>query len=94
MKNESFVVNNTLKFSSTWKVDGVLTTPSTYSLVVEEPDGTDQTPSVSVDDVGELSATFAPDQAGYHHYRWTGTGSAAGVQEGTFYVVSSPIIDD
>ena len=93
-KSESFIVNNTLKFTSTWKVAGVLTTPATYELKVEEPDGTDQTPSVSVDSTGVLSATFAPDQTGYHHYRWTGTGSAAGVKEGRFYVASSPITDD
>ena len=90
-KNQSFVVGATIKFSAEFRVDGSLTTPSTIALLVEEPDGTDQTPSNSASATGKYSGTFQPTQVGYHHWRWTSTGTAAGVKEGTIYVNSSAI---
>ena len=90
-KNESWVIGATLKFTSEWKVDGTLTTPSTYTLTVQDPSGNDATPSVSVDSTGNLSASYTVDEVGYWHYKWVGTGSAAGVKEGTFYVHSSAL---
>jgi len=90
-KNTSFLVGNTIKLRVELRVDNVLTNPTAIALTIEEPDGTDQTPAVTADSTGKKSATFAPDQTGYHNWRWNATGTAAGRVEGRFYVHSSPI---
>lgn len=90
-KNESFVIGQTVKFRSEWRVDGTLTTPSTYVITVQDPSGNDATPTVSVDSTGKLSASYAIDEEGYWKYKWVGTGSAAGVKEGTFYCHGSAL---
>jgi len=90
-RNNSFVVNNTVKLRVESRVADALTDPTGITLTIEEPDGTDQTPSVTNDSTGKHSATFAPDQTGKHYWRWALTGTAAGIQEGEFYVHSSPI---
>lgn len=90
-KNQSWVIGATLKFTSEWRVDGTLTTPSTYSLTIQDPSGNDATPSVSEASTGILTASYAVDEAGTWHFKWVGTGSAAGVKEGSFYVHSSAL---
>ncbi len=90
-KAPSFIVGSTIRLRAEFRVSDVLTNPTAETLTIEEPDGTDQTPSITDDSTGKRSATFAPDQVGYHHWRWDSTGTAAGRQEGTFYVNSSPI---
>lgn len=90
-RNPSFVVGDTVKLRAEFRVSDVLTNPTVTTLTIEEPDGTDQTPAVSADSTGKKSATFTPDQTGTHYWRWDGTGSAPGRQEGEFYVYSSPI---
>jgi len=90
-KEPSFVVGATVKLRIELRVDDVLTNPTGITLTIEEPDGTDQTPSITADSTGKKSATFAPDQTGYHKWRWDATGTAAGRQEGRFYVNSSAI---
>lgn len=90
-KNKSFVNGQTVKFTSTWKVDGTLTTPATCVLTVQDPSGNDSTPSVSTPSTGVQTATLQVDEEGYWKYKWVGTGSAAGVREGTFYVHSTAL---
>jgi len=89
MKNPSFVVNTTILLTTTFKVADTLTDPSTTVLTIEEPDGTEVQPTVTNVSTGLYTAAFAPDQAGYHIWKWVGTGTAAGVKEGTFYVHTS-----
>lgn len=79
----------TVKLSAEFRVDNVLTDPSTAVLTVEDPSGNESTPSVSDDGTGLRSATVVLDEEGYWKYKWVGTGSAAGVKEGTFYCVAS-----
>ena len=90
-RNPSFVVGDTVKLRAEFRVADVLTNPTAVVLTIEEPDGTDQTPSVTADSTGKKSAVFAPDQTGYHNWRWDATGTAAGRREGRFYVNSSAI---
>ena len=90
-KEPSFVVGATVKLRAEYRVADVLTNPSTVVLTIEEPNGDDQTPSDMADATGKKSATFTPDQTGYHKWRWNSTGTAAGRKEGRFYVNSSPI---
>lgn len=90
-RNPSFVVGDTVKFRAEFRVADTLTNPTGVTFTIEEPDGTDQSPSVTSDGTGLRSATFVPDQTGYHHWRWDSTGTAAGRQEGTIYINTSPI---
>ena len=68
---------------------GSLTDPTTVTLVVKEPDGTETTYTtvqVTHDATGRYSKDFAPDQSGTHFYRWVGTGAVAAAFEGAFFV--------
>lgn len=90
-KNKSFVIGQTVTLSAEFRVDNTLTDPTTAVLTIQDPSGNDATPSVSDDGTGLRSATYAVDEVGYWHFKWVGTGSAAGVQEGTFYVHASAL---
>lgn len=90
-KNKSFPVSDTVRLTIYIRVDDVLTAPDTCVVTIEEPDGTNNTPAVSNPATGTYTATFVPDQSGYHRYKVVTTGTAAGVREGTFYVHSSGI---
>lgn len=90
--NRSFAVGNTVRVKATIRVDDTLTDPTTVTITIEEPDGTDQTPSVSNPSTGVHQATFAPDQTGYHRVKIEGSGNSADfIKERTFYVASSGI---
>lgn len=90
-KNPSFVVGDTILFTAQFRVDDVLTNPTATTFTIEEPDGTNNTPAVTAVSTGIKTASFTPDQVGYHHWRWDGTGAAAGRREGTIYVHASAI---
>ena len=91
-KNASFPVGQTVTFSATFKVASVLTDPTAETLYVKRPvTGTTVQPSVSDDGTGLRSATYAVDEVGYWKWRWESTGTAAGVEEGSFYVHSSDL---
>lgn len=91
-KAPSFVVGTTVRITATHKVDGTLTTPTTCTITIEEPDGTDNTPSVSQPSTGLERATFTPDQSGWHRVRIVSSGNSAdGAREYRFYVASSGV---
>lgn len=90
-KEPSFIIGDVIKLRAEFEVAGVLTEPSAVVATIEEPDGTDVTPSVTSDATGKKSVVFTPDQTGYHNWRWNSTGTAAGRKEGRFYVNSSAI---
>jgi hypothetical protein len=86
-KNESHPLGQTVKFSAEFRVDSSLTDPTTAVLDVKRPvTGTTVQPTVTNDGTGLRSATYTVNEVGYWHYKWTSTGTAAGVQNGTFYV--------
>lgn len=89
--NKSFPIGDTVRLTFKFRVDDVLTDPTAVTVTVEEPDGTDNTPTATKTSTGIYTATFVPDQAGYHRFKVTGTGPAPGVREGTFYVHTSGI---
>ncbi len=74
--------------------DGMLNDPSTVTLMIREPDGTETTYTYALDQVakeavGRYAKEFSPDQSGVHHYRWVGTGAVAAAFEGAFFVRES-----
>ena len=92
-RNLSFPIGDTVKVSASYYVADVLTNPSTCVITIEEPDGTNNTPTVDTGTTGVRFVTFVPDQAGYHRYKIVSTGTnVAGVREGTFYVHTSGIV--
>ena len=90
-RNQSFPIGDSVKITATHYLASVLTAPTTCVFTIEEPDGTDQTPSVTAVSTGIKSVTFASTQAGYHRYKIVSTGDVAGIREGTFYVATSGI---
>jgi hypothetical protein len=70
------------------------TDPTTVEFRTEAPDGEETTyafpgPNVFKDDVGEYHAEITPDEKGKWLFRWVGTGTAAGADEGAFLIVDS-----
>jgi hypothetical protein len=71
--------------TGTFKVAGVLTDPTTAVCTVKDPSGNDTTPAVSNPSTGVHTATVTLDEAGYWKVKWTGTGTAAGINVSQFY---------
>ncbi len=83
---------DTVRLSTTFTVSGTLTDPSAVTLTVQAPDGT-ATSYVYLTDaevVKDATGTFHADivfaTAGIWTWKWLGTGTAAGVDEGTLTV--------
>ena len=92
-RNKSFVYGDTVKITAKYYVSDVLTNPTTCVITVEEPDGTNSTPTVDTSATGIRFVTVVPDQVGYHRFKIVSTGATtAGVREGTFYATSSAIV--
>lgn len=86
-----FVVGDSPTLTNTFSVAGVPTDPTTVSLAVTNPAGTTTTytyalAQITRDSAGVYSKQITVDSAGDWYYVWTGTGAAADVQDGVFYV--------
>lgn len=91
-KSKSFVIGATVRITGSFYVDDVLTAPTTVVVTVEEPDGTQSTPTVTNPSTGVYQSCFTADQSGYHRFKIVGTGNNAdGVLEGTFYINTSSL---
>lgn len=88
-KSPSFPLGHTVKITGTFKVDGVLTNPTACTITVREPDGTLTTPSVTSESTGVRSAIHLTDQVGWYRWKVEGTGTAAAVKSGSFYINST-----
>ena len=79
--------------STTFSVEGVGTNPSSVTLTVVRPDNTTLTPVPISDGSGvyhaDVPTTHIP---GEWHYRWVGTGVAAGADDGVFIVRRSRVL--
>lgn len=88
---ERFVVGDTVTLTNTFKVSGTATDPSTVSLVVTDPAGTATTytyagATITKSSTGVYTKNITASTAGLWAYTWTGTGTAADVESGTFEV--------
>ena len=79
-------VGDVAVLTSTWRVSGTLTTPTTRVLTVVSPAGVSSTPAITVASTGVLTAEVSITEAGTWRYRWVGTGAAAGAEEGRLFV--------
>jgi hypothetical protein len=81
----------------TFSVDGTPTDPTTVTLTIRKPDGstTDYTGGQLVhDSAGVYHVAVDCDQPGDWTYRFVGTGAAADVETGIFYVKPDPTAAD
>jgi hypothetical protein len=92
--SKSFVVGAPVTISLKIRVDNQLTDPTATTIIIEAPSGTDSTPVVSDDGVGLKSFSFTPTEAGWHRFQVKGTGTAAFLQERTFYAATPSITPD
>lgn len=79
---------------------GVLTDPTTLTLTIEKPDGTEvgpsgdytwtgsNTPVITRTSTGVFVGTFTPAAVGVYSYHWLATGAAAGAFDGQFEMTS------
>lgn len=79
-----------------FRVAGVLTDPSTVTLVVTSPSGEASTYTYAQSEItrvntGIFSRDINCDESGLWAYVWTGTGAAADVQAGTWTVFSTAL---
>lgn len=89
-----FVTNDTVTLTNTFTVSGVATDPTTISLAVTNPAGTTTTytfagGTITKVGTGIYSKSITADSVGLWRYVWTGTGTAADVEDGSFTV--SPV---
>lgn len=90
MANE-YIVGQVITLSdSVANGSGVATDDSTESVLVYKPDGTTDAPSVSHGATGQYTATYVPDQPGWHEYVFASSGAAAGRARGRFWVQPVP----
>ena len=76
---------------------GAAVDPTTISLTVRDPSGTESTytyalGTVSRSALGNYFKQFTPDASGTWYYRWVSTGTGLGAEEGMFYVRTSEIV--
>lgn len=90
----TYTKGQTVRMTGTFKVGGVATDPTTVSLTVETPAGTQTTYTYALGTVTK-SATgiyykdVALSVAGEWCYGWTGTGTAAGFDDARISVTPS-----
>ena len=88
---DRFVAGDTVTLRNLFKVASVLTDPTTISLTVTTPayESTTYTyaaAEITKNGTGDYQRQVTASTAGIWRYKWTGTGSAADVQDGSFTV--------
>lgn len=89
-----YVLNQPVILDVTFTVGGVATDPTTVTLLVTDPAGTATTytyagATVTKSSTGVYTKTVTGNLAGTWSYVWTGTGTAADVQDGTFQITQA-----
>jgi hypothetical protein len=89
----SLEAGDPLTFACDFRVDGVLTDPSTVTLTITAPDEVETTYTysggeITREGVGRYSKTVTA-VAGWYFWRWAGTGAAQAVDQGAVEVAPS-----
>lgn len=88
-----FTVGDLATLTNTFKVSGSAADPTTVALTVTDPTGTATTYTYAAAQVirtgtGVYTKDVTAATAGTWTYKWVGTGAAADVQDGSFYVAA------
>lgn len=94
-----YVVGDSVDLTNTFTVDGAATDPTTITLEVTDPSGTTDSythggGTLTKDSTGVYSKTITVDERGTWLYKWTGTGTAADIEDGTFEVYPVAAVND
>lgn len=86
-----FDLNDAPTFRCNFQVSSVDTDPTTTSLYVREPDGTETTytyagATITKDSTGDYSKQITLDVRGVWYYEWRGTGTCQATATGTVTV--------
>lgn len=92
----SYLEGSTIRLTATFVVGGSNTDPTTVTLKLENPSGTQTTYTYAAGQIvrsakGIYYRDVTPDAVGEWTYRYIGTGDAAGVAETTFRITPSEI---
>lgn len=87
----TYDVGDTVRLGVTFAVSGTNTDPGTVTLKVKDASGNTDTYTYALAQItksatGIFYKDVALDEAGVWRYRWVGTGSAAGAEEGSLQV--------
>lgn len=96
----AYHIGDTLRIQTTTPfatAAGTATDPTTVTLTLREPDGTETSWTYAAAELtkaaaGDFYRDVTVDQAGTHYWRFVGTGTVASADEGFFVVQSSPIV--
>jgi hypothetical protein len=91
----AYVTGDTVVLEATFNVDGADTDPTTVELKVKRPSGTvdTYTSGFGTPATGKRTKSYSnTSDSGTYWYRWTGTGAAPGVEEGSFRVEPSNVV--
>lgn len=92
------VDGDTVVITNTFSVSGTPTDPTAITVVLTDPDGDATTYTSGVDSevtnpsTGVYTLTVAVDAPGLWQFVWTGTGTAADVEAGTFRVLPTSTV--
>lgn len=96
MAETTYVLGDIAELTVTFKVGSTLTDPTTVSAVVRKPDGSTTTysvPTIVHTSTGVFYVDVTTDQVGEWGFKWVGTGAAADVGQGVFYVAPDVTAD-
>jgi hypothetical protein len=92
----TYVKGAKIALTCVFRVNGVLTDPTTVTLKVIAPETAQANytypASVNKDGTGQFSKVITGGTPGRWKYRWEGTGAAEQVAEGYFTVKTSPFV--
>lgn len=92
MTENTYWIDQPVRIKGSFRVDGDLTAPSTVTVKVLEPDGTETsyaTASLTNPSTGVYYYDYTPPNAGRYFYRIESTGTAKAAQEGQFRVMAT-----
>lgn len=71
---------------------GTPVVPTSVVLTIKPPSGANETPTPTTPSTGVYRCDYTPSLEGLYRYRWAGTGSNAGADEGHFTVKKSAVV--
>ncbi len=90
-----YTLGTVVRVTGTFKTNNVVADPSAVTVTIKTPLGVETTLTYGVDNAVVRSSTgiyyynYTPALEGRYAFRWAGTGTNAGAEEGTFDVKES-----
>lgn len=96
MATTQYDVGDVVVLDCVFTVEDAETDPATVTLKVKPPTGSVETYTYAASEItrvaeGRFRRNVSATAAGTWHYRWIGTGDAAGAEEGSFWVRVSAV---